>query len=267
MEETAKTLSSEGYEGIELRVRDLPEKIKNDAYSFWGNVKNDIGVKNLAEKSKEIRGICDKYKLEICALGTYLNCDEFDLIEEVCKSLPELGCSKLRVGVPLYNRMENYNNLYNKTIKDYKKVEKIMKKSKAKALLETHMGTIIPSASLAYRVASNFDPKYVGIIYDPGNMVTEGNENYKMGLELLGEYLSHVHMKNAVWTVKETKPDGKKVWQTKVCPLNEGSADLNQFADDLRSVGYNGWLSLEDFSDVKTIEKIRNGIRYIKSIL
>ncbi|MNH42928.1 hypothetical protein D3C79_1047240 [compost metagenome] len=63
-----------------------------------------------------------------------------------------------------------------------------------------HFGNIAPSASLARQLVDGFDAKHIGVIYDPGNMVYEGFEQYKLGLEVLGEYLGHVHVKNAIWS-------------------------------------------------------------------
>ena len=37
-----------------------------------------------------------------------------------------------------------------------------------KLLLETHMDTIVPSASAVYRMICGFDPRCIGVIYDPG---------------------------------------------------------------------------------------------------
>ena len=47
---------------------------------------------------------------------------------------------------------------------------------------------LCPSASLAHRLVSAFDPDLVGAILDPGNMAQEGFENYHIGAELLGPY-------------------------------------------------------------------------------
>ena len=55
-----------------------------------------------------------------------------------------------------------------------------------RALVEIHMGTIVPSASAAAQFCSRFDPRHVGVIHDAGNMVFEGFERYRMGLEVLG---------------------------------------------------------------------------------
>ncbi|MFH1824786.1 MAG: sugar phosphate isomerase/epimerase family protein [Candidatus Firestonebacteria bacterium] len=266
-EEMAKLISNIGYDGIELRVRDLPEEVKNKPYSYWGNVKYDLGVKNLKDKAKEIRKICDKYKLKICAIASYLGCHEPESVEEICKSLSVLDCKMIRVGTSYYDGQKDYNSLYKEVVNNFETIEKVMKKYKAKALVETHMNTIVPSASLLYRVVSNFNPKYIGIIYDPGNMVYEGYENYKMGLELLGGYLSHVHIKNMKLELKDINSNGTAIWQAESASVNSGCANLEQFISILQSFKYNNWLSIEDFSNVPTKEKLKKDYNYLKKII
>ena len=77
-------------------------------------------------------------------------------------------------------------------------MSELAKKYRIKIAFHIHHGTIIPSASAAFRFISNFSPEYMGVIYDPGNMVFEGYENFRLGLDLLGKYIFHVHVKNAV---------------------------------------------------------------------
>ncbi len=101
----------------------------------------------------------------------------------------------IRLGVSRYDRTENYNDLFNKEIEYLNEAEQLCKQYKVKGVLETHHVTIAPSASSAYRLVSSFDPDHIGVLFDPGNMVNEGYENHRMGLELLGPYLAHVHAK------------------------------------------------------------------------
>ena len=37
-----------------------------------------------------------------------------------------------------------------------------------------------------------FDPAHIGLIFDPGNMVNEGFEDYQKSFELLGDYIAHI---------------------------------------------------------------------------
>jgi sugar phosphate isomerase/epimerase len=109
--------------------------------------------------------------------------------------------------------------------------------------------TIAPSASAAYRLVEGCDPAYIGVLYDPGNMVHEGFENYRMGMEMLGPYLAHVHVKNAGWTqTGETRDDGFAGWRCEWTGLSRGIVDWPQVITDLKAVGYEGYVGIEDFS-------------------
>lgn len=60
------------------------------------------------------------------------------------------------------------------------------------------MDTLISSPSAAYRALEGFDPAHIGLIFDPGNMVNEGFEDYQKSFELLGDYIAHIHIKNGI---------------------------------------------------------------------
>ena len=48
--------------------------------------------------------------------------------------------------------------------------------------------TISCSAGLAHRLVNGFDPDHIGVLFDPGSMVHEGYESYRMGMELLRDH-------------------------------------------------------------------------------
>jgi sugar phosphate isomerase/epimerase len=133
------------------------------------------------------------------------------------------------------------------------------------ACIEMHMDIITPSAGLAHRIVSHFDPAHVGVIFDPGNMVVEGYEQYQMALELLGPYLSHVHAKNCLWE-KVGEEDGVARWQWKMAAVKQGQTDWKKVVAALKKVGYNGWLSFEDFSEGETRAKLAEALAYLKGL-
>ena len=271
LEEIGQFLSETGYDGMELRVLEISPEQKTKGYIFAGDFKNDVNPKNLREKAPLVKAVCDKYKIKVCGIGTYVKCFELDVIEELCRNLKPLGCRTFRVIMPPYpNDTRDRNQMFEETKKALEEIVKIVKKYDAKVLIETHMNMITASASATYRLVSNFDPNHVGVIFDPGNMVFEGFENYKQGIQLLGKYLAHVHVKNYQWHIKETTLDGMIIWAPKPCLLWEGVANLKQFAEDLKQSGYDGWVSCEDFlvtgdnrkklaDDFKFMNKIFNG--------
>ncbi|MEI7904473.1 MAG: sugar phosphate isomerase/epimerase family protein [Candidatus Firestonebacteria bacterium] len=268
LEEICEFTASLGCAGIELRVRDLSEEERKGPFGFWGKHKADIGVKNLGSLAPEIRKTADKYKLEIPAVASYCMANEHADIEEIAKHLGTLGCKNFRVRPPWYDRAKHdYNELFKETAADFAKTEKVCRKYGVKALIETHMNSITPSAGLTMRLAEKFDPEYIGVIHDPGNMVYEGYENYLLGLQLIGKRLSHVHIKNSRWVLKDISRDGFAQWKAEACSLKAGAVDYKQFMADLKKIGYNGWFSCEDFSEGDPKTKLLNWVTDMKSLV
>ncbi|NLU53356.1 MAG: sugar phosphate isomerase/epimerase [Clostridiaceae bacterium] len=272
IEETAKVLKELGYDGVEFRVSTPAPKEKPEDYCFerryWSFNQSTLDIGNIGEESKKAKRICDNYGLEIYSLTTYLKPHEADRIENVLKASSSIGCKNIRVFPPNYDETENYRTIFSRTIEELKIIEKLAAQYNVRVNIEIHMNTIIPSASAAYRLVSGFNPQNIGIIFDPGNMVHEGFENYKLGLELLGEYLAYVHVKNAAWVKKETTKNGSDIYQPVSVPLTKGFANLEKLMAVLHELGYDGYISVEDFSNEEdTLTKLRNNLAYLKKLI
>jgi sugar phosphate isomerase/epimerase len=79
------------------------------------------------------------------------------------------------------------------------------------------------------------------VILDPANLVIEGGMDLRMGLDMLGERVDFVHVKNIRW---ERTPAGR--WRWRFDELTDGQCDWAEAIAALRSRGYDGWLSLEN---------------------
>ncbi len=249
--DVARNLKAWGYDGVEWRVHD----------------QGHIPPKEVVGRAKEVHRISADNNLEICNLATYLHIKEIEFIRRVMEGAQIMGAPSCRVGVPAYNRTRDYNEIFSETLADLSAVEKLAEKYGVKALIEIHFGNITPSAALAHRLVSHFNPRYVGVIHDPGNMIYEGMENWRLGMELLGPWLAHVHVKNTAWDIAESLPDGRTRWQPSAATLQGGIVDWAEVIQDLKALGYKGYLSSEDFSrGESTEEKIRNGILYLKGL-
>jgi len=272
LEETVDLLKSIGYDGVEWRVKNPPPEAKPDNYSFagryWNYNKSTLDIDRIIEQAPQIKEMCEKKDLEIFSLTTYLEPKDIEQIEEVLKASVIMGCKQIRVFPPKYADDQNYNELFAKTQKELEKVVDLAKKYNVRVNLELHHGVIIPSASAAYRLISPFDAKYIGIIYDPGNMVREGFEDYRLGIELLGKYLSHVHVKNAYWKLKDVSEDRVETWEPEWAPIKKGYADLEKLVGVLKKVGYDGYLILEDFTnETDTATKLKENYDYLKELI
>jgi len=244
MEELAPRLAAYGYDGVEWRIH--PE--------------GDIKLDELEEKAELVRGLAQAHGLEIASLATYLPLDDLGGIERLFRAAQAMGCLRARVYVPRYDPQIGYHRQFQEAVENLAKIEKLAGHYGVKALLETHHGNIACSASLAHRLVKDFDPECIGVLFDPGNMVFEGFEAWQMGLELLGEHLGYVHVKNSAW-----RREGQ-VWRREWVPMPEGQVNWREVMAALKAVGYNGWLSFEDFSPLPSEDKLRDNIAYLKGM-
>jgi sugar phosphate isomerase/epimerase len=105
------------------------------------------------------------------------------------------------------------------------------------------------------------------VLFDPGNMAKEGYEDWRMGIQIIQKYLAHVHVKNCVWKKTGHRPDGSAIWERFWETPMEGMADWPTIVAELKAVGYNGWLSLEDFAPMGTEEKLATNKRFLEELV
>ena len=112
------------------------------------------------------------------------------------------------------------------------------------------------------------DPKHIGVIHDVGNMKIEGFENPRLGLEILGAYLHLVHLKNVTVYPSKSAPDGTVLWTTKFWPMHQGQVNMREVVRAMLDIGYDGWVSFEDFSTQNPIhERMEKNITFIKRLV
>ena len=264
LEQTAELAASLRFDGLEWRVtKASPEPITE--ISYWRGNRSTVDVDDIEHSLPKAKQIADRYGLAMPVLGTYTRCSDHALVERVMRAAAEVGTHKMRVGAPGYDGTRSYPELYDEAVKDFGVIAKLSQKYGVQACLEMHMDIITPSAGLAHRIVSHFDPKHIGVIFDPGNMVVEGYEQYQMALELLGPYLSHVHAKNTAW-VQTGEKDGVAKWEWRMVATKQGQTDWRKVLTTLKKVGYDGWLSFEDFSEGDTRAKLQEALSYLKGL-
>ncbi|HLU36163.1 MAG TPA: sugar phosphate isomerase/epimerase family protein [Thermomicrobiales bacterium] len=266
-EEVAPKLREYGYDGIEWRVVD--EAPNPPGMGFWHGNKSTIPMTDFSGHVERMKTLAGDNNLEMPVLGTYVRSnDAWEDIEAAVQAAVALGVPKLRINVPLYDGTQPFRPVWDKAREDYKRIEELVAKNNVQALIEIHHGTICPSASATRAFVEGLDPKYVGVIHDAGNMVHEGFENLRMGFELLGEYLSHVHIKNARWFPVKYLEDKTVVWKCDWTAVHKGIVDMRQLVRVLAEIGYDGWISFEDFSTERPIDdRLKSNIEFMKKII
>jgi sugar phosphate isomerase/epimerase len=260
--EAAATLAAQGWDGIEWRVTDQPDAPEP---GFWAGNKATWPMTGLEESLPELARITQAAGLEYSGLGGYARCDNHDQVERLLAATAALGARQVRVNVlPLGTSTMGgqeatgipYPQLFDATREHYEWVAARAAHHGVKALVELHHGTITSSASAARRLLEGLDPQHVGVIHDLGNLVIEGWEDPLPALQLLGEYLAHIHVKNARWVRSPaTDEAGAAVWEHEWAPLQSGQASVFQYFLALADFGYDGWVTVEDFSTELPLEE------------
>jgi sugar phosphate isomerase/epimerase len=244
--EAATTLAAQGWDGIEWRVVDQEP---GDGTGFWAGNRTTWPFTGLLDSLGEIARVTDEAGLAYSGLGGYQQASDHDAVLTMLRATAELGASQVRVSMPRTRTGEPYPALFDRTRADLSWIADRAAELGVKALVELHHSTITSSASAALRLIDGLDPANVGVIHDLGNLLIEGQEDHLAAFELLGPYLAHVHVKNARWVpTDDIRADGSVVWRHEWATLREGQASVADYFADLRTIGYDGWVTVEDFS-------------------
>lgn len=262
-EDAARELHEAGYDGVEWRVTTTPENRRSEAPSFWGN--NYCTFAPTQEDAQRAGQIAQANGLAIPGLGTYINVGDLAATENAMQFAQTCGAKQIRVSAGSWPQEgRKYAGVFAAARDFLDGAQALAKKYGVKALVEIHHNTIIPSAALTFRLVDGFDPAHIGVIHDAGNMVHEGYEEYRMGLELLGAYVTHVHVKNGAWK----RPENGGVWKSQWAPLDDGTVNFDALFTALKSVGYDGWIGVEDFSSARpSKEALRWNLTFLKDII
>ena len=201
------------------------------------------------------------------SLGTYAMCDDPGEVTLALDGAVALGVPQLRIRVPALGGPLPYPTVFSRARGQFADIAQQAAERGVRVLVETHHRTIVSSPSAAMRLLDGLDPTHVGVLHDLGNMLCEGGEDLLAGLELLGDLLAHVHVKNGRWSPAAPHPDGTSRWDFGWAPMRAGQADLHQLFAALRHIGYDGWVSCEDFSTEQPMaDRIADDLAYLRQL-
>jgi sugar phosphate isomerase/epimerase len=264
-EEALKQLKDAGYDGVEWRITN--DEGDTSSPGFWKGNRCTLQASWSDAQFEEIAKMTVDLGLEVPSLGTYLGHTDFEGIERMMTVAKIFGAPAMRVNPGRYDGSRHYREAFDEGVGAFGRSQMFAKRFGVKLLVEMHPGNITPSASAAFQFVSNFSPDFVGTIHDAGNMINEGFENYQMGFEILGPYLAHVHVKNGGWASEPAEAPREVMWKGVATPMRKGVVDFVDVLRGLKKVGYDGWLSFEDFSQEKSqAERVKDNLVYIKEV-
>jgi len=268
LEEAAAYLAGLGFDGVEWRCRRISDEQRTQAYSNWGNHKFDLSPDNLAQRGAELVEVSRAHGLEIACLATNMPASDLDTVRLVAEGCAQHGIGKFRLGAPRgWNPNESYVQILDDTRRAFEKALAICAECGVRAILEIHRGTVSMSPTMAYLVVKDFDPAHIGVIFDIANMsLGQGFEPPRVGMDLLGDYVAHVHAGGGRPRPTERREDGQQGWAWDTVDLADSLLDTASFVRDLLATGYQGFFSVEDFRAMDLTEKLSVNLAYLRRI-
>jgi sugar phosphate isomerase/epimerase len=262
-EQAGQALRQHGYDGVEWRVA-TPNFSTSQPPSFWAN--NFCTLAPTVEEAHRAKAIADAHNLGVPGLGTYIDVGNVAAVEQAMIFAQITGARNVRVNPGRWPDPDglSYADSFDRAKRFLADCEALGKRTGVRTIIEMHHGTIVCSAGLSHRLVAAFDPDYIGVLHDAGNCVHEGFENYDMGIQLLGPYLAHVHIKNAAYD----RPASGGVWTSRWAPLEDGVVNWDNLFGALKKANYQGWLGIEDFSAVRpTAEALPYNLQFLKNAI
>jgi sugar phosphate isomerase/epimerase len=264
--EVARHAAAQGWDGLEWRIADQPE---SDMPGFWAGNRATFRLTGMEANAGEIGELPRQVGLELSGLAPYVPLADHANAERVLRVAAETGARRVRFTAPKASDETPFAMQFAKARADLEILQEIARPLGAQVVIQIHHGNIVSTSSSARRLVDGLDPEVVAVMHDLGNTTIEGREgllSLRMGLEILGPYLAHVHVKNAVWQQVGEDASGAAQWKWSWATLRKGMGDVRGYLGALRSVGYDGWVTLEEFTtETPLYERLADDLAFLRS--
>lgn len=130
---------------------------------------------------------------------------------------------------------------------------------------EQHGGRYIASAGQCLDMLRGLEHPNLGVVFDPGNAVSEGFERPWVQVRMLGRWIRNVHVKNRMTAAG--KPLAHERLAGGNVRVDEGVLNWDTIADELVAIGYDGYLTAEDFAEFDSLEeKFAWNARFLRAL-
>jgi sugar phosphate isomerase/epimerase len=265
-EEVATHAAAQGWDGLEWRIADQAE---SDTPGFWAGNRATFRLTGLEENAELLADIPRRAGLSLSGLAPYVPLADHHNAERVLRIAAQTGARRVRFTSPKPTDETSFDDLFTKARADLDVLQEIARPLGAQVVIQIHHGNIVSTSSSARRLVDGLDPDVIAVMHDLGNTTIEGREgllSLKMGLEILGPYLAHVHIKNAIWQRTGEDEHRAAQWKWSWATLRQGMGDVRAYLRALRQVGYDGWVTVEEFTtELPLAERLADDLAFLKA--
>lgn len=251
-----------GFEGVDLTVRDgghvSPESVEKDL---------EPAVCALADRG-----------LSVPMITTNITSADDPTAEPIFRAAAANGIPRLKLG---YWQVREFGTMREK-IEEARMslvgISKLAMKYGVSANIHVHSGDFLSAMSaVVWNLIEPYEATVIGAYPDLCHMGLEGGRSgWKQGLDLLGDRINMVGVKNA-GLYPEKDAEGNVRWQGKLVPVWEGLTPFRQAFGFLKQTGfdgpcsfhseYQGSFSFKDMTTPELIEQTRLDLEYVKKLL
>ncbi len=259
LEEAVRLAAGAGFDAVDIRQRE-------DGI----HIMPDIGV----DDARDVRAMVEDAGLHVSGLTTYWEVGVVEReaaaqhlagIERSLRTAEVLGAKLMRVSSGDYDRRYDYE-VCRAAFRD--QMARVAEMGAAHGIVvtpEQHGGRYIASAGQCLDMLRGLEHPYLGIVFDPGNAVSEGFERPWVQVRMLAGWIRNVHVKNRMTAagdpLSHARLPGGNVH------VDEGVLDWDEIADELVAIGYDGYLTAEDFAEFDSLaEKFAWNAQFLRGL-
>lgn len=183
----------------------------------------------------------------------------------------EAGITTVRVGYWYYDGSEPYRVVLDRARGQLNSLAEVSARHGTTLLVQLHGGTIHSSGALAANLIEGTDPRVVATYMDPGNQaVQDGREDWGLTLDLLGDRLHCVGVKNGGWAARELRPSGQRAWGSDWLGVADGAVPWDDILAELATRSYDGLLSFHGHYDLpfeQVVDQTRTDVGFVRRLI
>lgn len=257
VKEAGKRIKELGFDGVDLTVRPgghvLPERVKEDL---------PRAVETL-----------ERMGLSVPMITTAITDATEPYAVDIFRTAHFCGVKYIKLGYWPYREFGTLFSLMQRVKALLPALEALARETAITAALHIHSGKFLTAnPAVVWWLLQGHDPDFLGAYIDPGHMVIEGGSNgWMQGMDLLSSWIRIVAVKDFGWEAGEDPQTGEPRWRLLHLPLKKGMVPWREVFRLLRSMGFDGPVSLHSEYEGLSLEALlaqtKEDLEYVRSIL